>query len=453
MQKIHLVGIGGAGMSGLAKILYLKGYNISGSDLRKNSFTELLKELPIRVFQGHDPSNLPEGCGLIIRSAAVSENNPEIEAAKSRNIEVIKYSQMVGRLTHEKLGIAIAGSHGKTTTVAMISYILAKAGLEPSFLCGGIIPQLEGNANYTKGKSFVVEACEYDRSFLNLSPKAVVITNIEEDHLDYYRDLDEIADTFKEFASLVGDDGIVVGNLDNPISKEITRGLKKQGECYSLLQDAEWRARSIKERDGLSFFEVLKYGKVFGEFTLRLAGLHNLSNALAAIAIANWMGVGVELIQLALSEFSGIQRRFELLGERDGVLVIDDYAHHPTEIRSTLKTARELFPERKIWCVFQPHQHSRTRIFLKEFSKAFADADVVILPEIFSARDDQEDIKRTSSAEIAELLDKAGKAALYLPSFDEIVDFLLRKITPGSVLLTLGAGDVDKIAKRFLNAC
>jgi UDP-N-acetylmuramate--alanine ligase len=450
MKKIHMVGIGGIGMSGLARILHSIGYKISGSDLQKNTITEEIKKLGIEIYQGHNPSNVPQDTSLVIKSAAVKEDNPEIVFAKEKGIEVLKYSQMLGKVMMDKTGIAIAGSHGKTTTTAIISFILQKAGLDPTFLCGGIVSQLGGNSQLGKGRYFVVEACEYDRTFLNLVPRAAVITNIEEDHLDYYKDIDEITLAFRDFAALTNPDGIVIGNLDNPVSANITKDFKERGESYSISQDTEWRARSIRLENNITKFEVLKYGKVFGDFAISLPGIHNVSNALASIAVANWAGVGKEIIQIALLEFKGIVRRLEFLGEKNGIIVMDDYGHHPTEIKATLKAIRERFPEKRIWCVFQPHQYSRTRIFLKEFSKSFINADVIILPEIYRARDSEEEVKRTSSKNLADLLDANGKAALYLPTFDEVVDFITHKIEPNSVLLTLGAGNVDAVAKRFL---
>jgi UDP-N-acetylmuramate--alanine ligase len=340
----------------------------------------------------------------------------------------------------------------------MIAYVLSRAGVEPTFVCGGVIPQLGTNAAPGRGKHFIAEACEYDRSFLHYAPQCAVITNIEEDHLDYYRDIQEIVGAFEEFAARVGDKGIVIGSLDNAHSAAIVGRFKGRGEGYSVMKsadtrtgkDADWRARGIAVTDGLWRFEALKYGRPFGEFTLRVPGAHNVSNALAAIATATWAGVGREIVQLALSEFAGAERRFELLGEKNGALVIDDYGHHPTEIQATLRSAKERYPDRKIWCVFQPHQHSRTRLLLKEFARSFDDADLVLLPEIYAARDAEKDVKGVSSPELAKLVNENGKAALFLPTFDDIVKFLRDKAEAGTVILTMGAGNVGEIGRRFL---
>jgi UDP-N-acetylmuramate--alanine ligase len=382
----------------------------------------------------------------VVRSAAVKDDNPEVVEARAREIEVLKYAQMLGRLTEDRAGIAVAGCHGKTTTSSMIAYILHRAGFEPGYMIGGAIPQLGSSAALGKGKHFVMEACEYDRSFLNLAPKCAVITNIEEDHLDYYKDLAEITQAFGEFAGRAKE--LVIGSADNPATAAIVA--ERKGEGFSVEKEADWRARNVEVKDGRWTFEALKYRKPFGEFQLAVAGQHNVANALAAIAAATWAGVGREIIQVALSEFAGAARRFQLLGERRGAIVIDDYGHHPTEVAATLRAARERYPERKIWCVFQPHQHSRTRIFLKDFAKSFADANLVLLPDIYAARD--ESTKGVSSADLAKLLDQNGKAALYLPKFDDVVAFLREKATPDCLIVTMGAGNVDEVARRFLES-
>ena len=439
-MKIHFVGIGGIGMSGLAKILVVRGDAVTGCDLHPCSFPGAIV--------GHDESHL-DGVELVVRTAAVKDDHPEIVEARAGNIPVVKYAEMLGRLSAEKQTIAIAGCHGKTTTTSMIAWILSRAGFGPSFVCGGVIPQLGSNAAPGPGKHLVVEACEYDRSFLNLSPSCAVITNIEEDHLDYYKDITEIAAAFREFAGKSA--GPVIASADNPQTAALLADLKGKGESFSISKDADWRARNIEVKDGRWSFEVLKYGRPYGQYALGVAGEHNVSNALAAIAAATWAGVGQEIIQLALSEFTGAERRFQLMGEKKGAIVIDDYGHHPTEIQATLRAARERYPDRKIWCVFQPHQISRTRIFMKDFARSFGDAHVVLLPEIYEARDSVNgNGKRVSSADLAKAIAENGKAALFLPTFDEVLGFLNEKVTPDVLLVTMGAGNVNEIARRFL---
>jgi UDP-N-acetylmuramate--alanine ligase len=438
--NVHFVGIGGIGVSGLAKILAARGDSVSGCDKSPCAFPG--------AALGHDPSHV-DGAELVVRTAAVPDTHPEIARAKELGIPVLKYAEMLGRLSAERPTIAVAGCHGKTTTTAMVTWILSRAGLDPSFVCGGLIPQLGFSAAPGRGKHLVVEACEYDRSFLNLSPACAVITNIEEDHLDYYRDITEIRGAFREFALRTS--GPVVSSLDNPHSEALLAELKGKGESFSTERDADWRARSISVAGGRWSFEILKYGRPYAEVTLRVAGQHNVSNALAAAAAAEWAGAAPEVVGLALSEFTGADRRFQLLGERGGALVMDDYGHHPTEIQATLRAARERYPDRKIWCVFQPHQISRTKIFLREFARSFGDAHVVLLPEIYEARDRQNgNGKRVSSGDLARAITENGKAALFLPSFDEVLDFLKTKVTPDVLLLTMGAGNVNDIAHRFL---
>jgi len=437
-MKIHCIGIGGIGMSGLAKILTVRGDAITGSDQAPCGFPG--------AKVGHDAANVPDGVELIVRSAAIKDDNAEVVEARRRNVPVVKYAEMLGRLSKDRLTIAIAGCHGKTTTTSMVSYILSRGGFEPSYVCGGVISQLGSNAAPGAGKHLVVEACEYDRSFLNLSPACAVITNIEEDHLDYYKDITEIIGAFREFAGKCP--GPVIGSADNAHSAALLSELKGKGESFSIEKDADWRARNIEVFDGRWSFDLLKYGRPYGRYTMGVAGLHNVSNGLAAIAAATWAGVGQEIVQVALAEFNGAARRFQKLGEKNGALVIDDYGHHPTEVQATLRAAKERFPDRKIWCVFQPHQTSRTRIFMKEFARSFADASVVLLPEIYEARANGE--KKVSSAELAQAINENGKAALFMPTFDEVVAFLKEKATPDCLILTMGAGNVDQIARRFL---
>jgi len=438
-MKIHFIGIGGIGMSGIAKIAVVRGDVVSGSDQSPCDFPG--------AALGHAASNVPAGVDLVVRSAAIKDDNVEVVEARKRNIPVIKYAEMLGRLTKEKPTIAISGCHGKTTTTSMITYILKRAGFEPSYVCGGVISQLGSNAGPGAGKHLVVEACEYDRSFLNLSPACSVITNIEEDHLDYYKDITEIIGAFRDFAGKCS--GPVIGSLDNPHGASLLAELKGKGESYSIHKDADWRARNIEVFDGRWSFDLLKGGRPYGRYTLGVAGEHNISNALAAIAACTWAGVGQEILQVALAEFNGAARRFQKLGEKNGALVIDDYGHHPTEVQATLRAAKERYPDRKIWCVFQPHQTSRTKIFMKDFARSFSDASVVLLPEIYEARPSGE--KKVSSADLAQAISENGKAALFLPTFDDVVAFLKEKATPDCLILTMGAGNVDQIARRFLS--
>lgn len=438
-MKIHFIGIGGIGMSGLAKILASRGDAITGSDQASCAFPS--------AAVGHAASHVGPGVELVVRSAAIKDDNAEVAEARRRGIPVVKYAEMLGQLSRDKSTIAVAGCHGKTTTTSMVAYLLSRAGLAPSYVCGGIISQLGSNAAPGPGAHLVVEACEYDRSFLNLFPACAVITNIEEDHLDYYKDIAEIAGAFREFAARSS--GPVIASLDNPQAAVLLGELKGKGESFSVESPADWRARNIEVNEGRWSFDLQKYGRPLGRFTLGVAGQHNVSNALAAIAAATWAGVDADTLRSTLADFSGAARRFQKLGEKKGALVIDDYGHHPTEVQATLRAARARYPDRKIWCVFQPHQTSRTRIFMKEFARSFGDASVVLLPEIYEARPSGE--KKVSSAELAQAISENGRAALFLPTFAEVISFLKEKATPDCLILTMGAGNVDQIAHAFLS--
>jgi UDP-N-acetylmuramate--alanine ligase len=451
MSTIHLVGIGGSGMSGLARLLLAKGCRVSGSDLKPSETTRELERRGARISIGHRVENLPETLQILVRSAAVKDDNPEVRIAKERNVRILKYAQMLGELSREKDTVAICGTHGKTTTTGMLATILDVAGLAPSYLVGSPLVHTGTNSAYGAGPHFVVEACEYDRSFLNLSPKNVIVTNVEEDHLDYYRDLEEIMSVFEEFCSKVPAGGKIFPGVDNPNAARMAQSFKGMAETTALHADADWRARNIGYRDGGLRFEVVKYGKVFDEFILSVPGLHNVSNALQAIACATHLGVGKELIQLALTQFRGTRRRLEHVGDTPhGTPVFDDYAHHPTEIQATLKALKEKYIGRKIWCVFQPHQHSRTRSLFKDFSRSFTDADVVLIPDIYAARDGAADRESVSSKDLVKAINEGGKPALYMSSFDEIVDFVKTKVNSNSLVVMMGAGNIDEAAQRVV---
>jgi UDP-N-acetylmuramate--alanine ligase len=365
----------------------------------------------VGVHQGHAAENVPIDVEQVVRSAAVPADNPEVRPG------TIKYAEMVGRLTRMRRTIAVAGAHGKTTTTSMVTTILERAGLRPSFLCGGFIPQLGRPGAWRQSRDLVVEACEYDRSFLNYEVDCAIVTNIEADHLDYYRDLDEIREAFAAFAAQARH----VIALPGTVEADETIG-------------GTWRAENFRTVGGCWAFDVPGYG----EFTLRVPGRHNVLNALAAMAAAHRAGVGLEIIQIALSEFTGAARRFQILGERGGVLVVDDYAHHPSEIRAVLRAARERFPDRALWCVFQPHQHSRTRRLMGDFAQAFGDADHVVVTETYSARDTE-----TSTA-------AADLAARIPAEFVASKEAALKLAPPGSVMMTLGAGDIGVAARGYL---
>jgi UDP-N-acetylmuramate--alanine ligase len=446
-RSAHCIGIGGIGLSGLAKCLAARGWRVSGCDQKGGAAAEALAEAGVAVRIGHDAAHLRDRPDVVVRSAAISDGHPEVAAARAAGIEVVKYAEMLGRLMAEGEGIAVSGCHGKTTTSGWIAYLLDRAGLDPSFVVGGVIPHFGSNSRAGGGRHFVAEACEFDRSFHHLKPRIAVITNIEEDHLDYYKDLKEIVEAFGVFAAAAP---VVVGCADNPWVAEILTQRPGAARSYALERDALWRARDVRVAGGRWRFEALREGRPAGRFTLEVPGLHNVSNALAVLAVGTELGIAPDAIAGAVEGYGGAARRFQTVGERRGVTVIDDYAHHPTEIASVLAAARARFAGRPVWCVFQPHQHSRTRQLLDAFPPAFDGAAQVLLPDIYFARDSEEERRKVTSGDLAERLRGRGIAARHLPAFDGILDALEREIPEGAVLITMGAGNVGEVAERFV---
>lgn len=445
-HSVYFIGIGGAGMSAVARILINEGCVVTGSDVRMSSSTSTLEKMGARITIKQDGSFMALKTDMVVISSAISEDNPDLKTAREMGIKVVKYSQVLGSLMKEKQGIAVSGTHGKTTTSAMISTILKTAGLDPTFVIGGEVPDIGGNAYSGKGNLFVAEACEYDRSFLNLNPQIGIITNIEEDHLDYYENIEKIIHAFGDFASLIPKDGLLaVNNNDANIALAIQRAHCKV-ETYSLDKTSDWRGEILSASAGINTFKVFKKDAFFGEFSLRVPGSHNIVNALAAIAVCTYIGVDKNSIKAALASFNGANRRFQIMSTKNDITVIDDYAHHPTEIRVTLKAARELYPQKRIWCVFQPHQYSRTRHLLNGFSQSFYHADKIIFADIYAARDNEYEKTATNSMRLCEETCNTGKDAHYIPQLCDIVDMLSLQTKPGDIIITMGAGDVWKVA-------
>ncbi len=443
---VYFIGIGGIGMSAIARILIKEGCIVAGSDTQASSLISGLEEMGAKINTRQDGSFMPVETDMVVVSASISEDNPDLKTARKMGIKVVKYSQVLGSLMKEKRGIAISGTHGKTTTSAMISTILKTAGLDPTFVIGGEVPDIGGNAHLGKGNLFVAEACEYDRSFLNLTPQVGVITNIEEDHLDYYENIEKIINAFGDFASSISKEGLlVVNNHDNNVAIAVQRANCKV-ETYSLDNSSEWCGEILPGGNGINRFRVFKRDKFFDEFLLKIPGSHNILNALAATAVCTYIGVDKDSIKTALASFHGANRRFQIIGMKNGVTVIDDYAHHPTEIRVTLRAARELYPEKRIWCVFQPHQYSRTRHLLKGFAMSFQNADKVLLADIYTSRDNDYERMAMNSMKLYEETRNAGVDIQYIPQLTDIVDELYSKIKPGDIVITMGAGDVWKVA-------
>jgi len=449
-QRVHLLGIGGIGMSGMAQLFLERGCLVSGCDARASELTRALEGAGIRVMIGHSPGHLSEDVDLVVVSAAVRATNPELRAARRRGIEVMKYAEALGRLMTGREGVAVAGSHGKTTTSSMIAYAMSTAGRDPGMVIGGLVPQLGGNARDGGEGPFVVEACEYDRSFLELRPRAAVITNIDRDHMDYYKDVAELAEAFGVFASRVPADGLVAVNGDDPQAVQAASSARARVETFGEGRGCAWRIGEWERHDGRTRFQLYRRGRVAGGYELLVPGLYNIRNAAACVAVCSFFGLDRGDVREALASFRGVRRRFDRLGEASGIMVMDDYGHHPTEIRVTLDAVREEFPSRRVWCVFQPHQCSRTRILLEDFAVSLCGADRVIVPDIYSVRDTPADRRSVHARDLVAQLVERGVAAEYMAPFGRVVDRLLIGVESGDLVMTMGAGPVDDVGRKFL---
>lgn len=435
-------------MSGLAKIMLSRGYLVSGSDLKKAKITEELEK------SGADITYTQDGTGvnhqdLVVISAAIKENNGDFAEAKRQGLKMIRRSELLGELMVSKRGIAVAGTHGKTTTSTMLSLILEDAGLDPVVVIGGEVKNIGGNAKDGHGEYLVAEACEYERAFWDLKPYIGIITNIEEDHLDTYGDMEGILEGFAVFLEKVNPEGfITVWAEDRNIAK-ISKHYQGRVIDYGLCE-GQFQAKNIITRDFRTTFEVWEDAKKRGLITLTVPGPHNILNALSVIATALNLGVKFSSIQKTLQNFSGAKRRFEIKGEKGGILVIDDYAHHPTEIKATLSGLRDFYPDARVWCIFQPHQYSRTFHLLNDFKKSFYEADHVIIPEIYEARDTKEDRESVNSKILVENINKESKNAIYISDFESIVGHLLKNVQPNDIIITVGAGNVYQVGEQFL---
>ncbi|MHC4441327.1 MAG: UDP-N-acetylmuramate--L-alanine ligase [Planctomycetota bacterium] len=449
-SRVHMIGIGGCGMCGAAAVLLRGSVVVSGSDRSGSKVLLRLADQGAAVYVGQSASNLPPHCNLVVYSSAIKEDNPELEAARRRGFKVVKYSELLGLLMSQRVGIAVAGTHGKSTTTAMIAYILRSAGLDPSFVIGAEVGQLGSGADVGDGEHFVVEACEYDRSFHNLRPRVATVLNVEEDHLDYYSGLDEIVESFRSFASLVPEDGLLVVNGEDSSTLEAVAGVQTNIEMFGLQGDVDWEGKVIDTDRGCSRFLVLHGGRPITEVKLSIPGKYNVYNALAAMAVSLHAGVEPETVAQALGEFRGARRRLTLCGVIGGVNVVDDYAHHPTEIRATLRAARDYYQPRRMFVVFQPHQHSRTRFLLNDFAESFGVADEVMVPDIYFVRDSESDRNRIDAKALVERIHSLGGDAQYEPVFANIVRRLGEEVQSGDLVLTMGAGNVWQVADDLL---
>jgi len=453
-EHIYFIGIGGISMSGLAQILVEEGFKISGSDSKESAMTRALEDKGIKIFYGQKAENISSmgNINAVVYTAAIRPDNPEFVAAKAAGIPMLTRAELLGQIMKEyELPVAVSGTHGKTTTTSMLSKILLEANTDPTLSIGGIFSDIGGNIRVGKSEYFVTEACEYTNSFLSFFPKISIISNIDADHLDFFKDLDDIRHSFRKFAELLPDDGSLVINGDIDNVDEITNGLKCSIITYGSSDAFDYYPTDITYDDhgNPSFTAHLPEGKEL-EIALSVPGIHNVYNALSAIAVAKILNIEDAQIVSALDAFHGTGRRFEYKGEIGGVTIIDDYAHHPTEIKATL-TAAQNYPHSKIWCVFQPHTYTRTKALLNEFAEALSLADHVILADIYAAR--EKDTLGISSRTLRDKIVELGHECNYFPTtenFNEIEKFLLQNCTKGDLLITMGAGDVVKIGDELL---
>jgi UDP-N-acetylmuramate--alanine ligase len=449
-ERIHFVGIGGIGMSGIAEVLLNLGYAVSGSDLADSEITRRLERLGVRYRTGHQAGNVDQA-EVVVVSSAVTADNVEVSAAKARKIPVIPRAEMLAELMRMKYSVAVAGSHGKTTTTSLIATVLAKGGLDPTLVIGGRLNSLGGNAKLGQGQFMVAEADESDGSFLKLNPMVAVVTTIDREHLDFYRDLSEIQAAFEQFLNKVPFYGFCVVCADDANIRTILPRLTKKVFTYGLHGNVDYSAREVKTQGFGSEFVATRQGRVLGSIVLNTPGLHNICNALAAIATGVELEIPFAAIQEALREFSGIHRRFEVKGEARGITVVDDYGHHPTELDATLHTARLVWPDRRLVAIFQPHRYTRTQALWQEFCPPLLTADVLLLTEVYGAG--ERPIPGVSGILIWEGTQALGHPhALFIPHKEDLVAEMLRHVRAGDVVLTLGAGDVWKIGEQVLRA-
>jgi len=451
IKKIHFVGIGGIGMSGIAEILLDQGFTVTGSDRALSEVTQRLQSLGARIFEGHRAANVDPDADVLVYSSAVGPDNPELRAAAERKIPVIRRAEMLAEVMRLKYGIGVAGTHGKTTTTSMTSLVLLAGGLDPTVLVGGKLSGLGGtNARLGQGDFIVVEADEFDRSFLSLTPTIAVLTTLETDHLDCYRDLEDIKGAFVQFATRVPFYGFVVLCLDEPALLDIMPALsKKKIVTYGLNPQADIQATDIRYKENTSSFLVTRRGAELSRVTLQVPGQHNVQNALAALTVGLELGVPFDKVKAGIEKFTGVYRRWERKGEAGGITLYDDYAHHPTECRATLAGAKGGW-KRRVVCVFQPHLYSRTRDFYEDFGKSFLLSDVLVVTDVYPAR--EEPIQGVTGELVVHAARRFGhKDAHYVADKSALPSFLRSIIREGDLVITMGAGDIWKFGEQFLN--
>lgn len=446
---VHFIGIGGISMSGLAEILLEEGFTISGSDAKQSALTDSLAQKGATIYIGQKASNLSIRPALVVYTAAIREDNEEFKAAVDAGIPMLSRAELLGQImdNYEK-SIAVAGTHGKTTTTSMISQILLVAKADPTISVGGILEAIGGNIRVGGSEVFITEACEYTNSFLHFHPKYSIITSVEAEHLDFFKDIDDIRRSFHEFAGNTAHDGVLIINGQIAALDQITNNLSCSVTTYGLCENDDFYAKNITYNDhACGTYTLMHKTEDLGTVSLSVPGRHNVSNSLAAIALCLNLGFPLDVIKKGLLQFGGTKRRFEYKGTKNGITVIDDYAHHPTEVAATLTAARN-YPHGRIICVFQPHTYSRTKAFLSDFARVLSMADIVVLADIYAAR--EKNTIGISSKDLLAELQKNGQESYYFPSFDEIEKFLSEKCINNDLLITMGAGDVYLIGEHLL---
>ena len=446
-QRIHLIGIAGSGMRAIAHVLIEKGFIVSGSDIQESAITEKFRNAGATIFMGHDAAHV-DGVDVVIRSTAIHDDNPEIVGARERNIPILHRSDVVKAVLDETYGIAVAGAHGKTTTTSMIGQIFMEANQDPTIIIGGEVDYLNGSSHVGKGKYSIAEADESDGSFLHLNPKRIVITNIENDHMDHYRTVENLLRAFTEFSMKLPEDGIAVVCGDNPSIRRIMPDIKRTCITYGLGVGNEYRIDNLRIEQGITTFEVVHNDTVLGTLRLAVPGQHNALNALGALVVALGEGISFEVVAQALRKFIGAKRRFETKGHVKDVWVVDDYAHHPTEIAATIKAAKSL-EDHRVVILFQPHRYSRTKLLLREFGTAFKEADLVFITDIYSAGEKPEaGIDGMSIPLIIKEL--TGKEIHYVADVNDLPETVLEYIEPNDLVITMGAGNINQFGPKLL---
>ena len=446
---IHFIGIGGISMSGLAEILLEEHFTVSGSDAKESDLTRHLEHMGVQIFYGQKAENIIDGIDLVVYTAAISETNPEFARAKEVGLPMLSRAELLGQIMDNyKQSIAVAGTHGKTTTTSMISQILLQAKCDPTISVGGILKAIDGNLRVGKSDVFITEACEYTNSFLNFRPKYSIILNVEAEHLDFFKDIQDIRHSFHLFAKNTLENGAIIINGDIEHYEELVKDLAPAVLTFGKTASSDFYPENITFNEkACATYDAMFRGKKLMTVSLNVPGMHNVTNSLAAIALAKDLRISDENILAGLSAFGGADRRFQYKGCVDGVTIIDDYAHHPTEIRATL-TAAEKYPHKRLVLVFQPHTYSRTKAFLDDFADVLSMADVVVLADIYAAR--EKNTIGISSKDILTKLEEKGTECYYFPSFSEIENFLLENCVNGDLLITMGAGDIVNVGESLL---